>query len=348
MRPVQLQLSRNVDSVPARTRRPTSGWRWANPRRSPLRAPAARFYVPPSASRVRAARAVWRRRRDSRRNSSSADSLLIRGSIIAMLAFLIVGCGTPRMYDGPALPQDQVSTVSVSSGRATITRVDGGAVNKSAIELLPGRYEIDFSWSTRSMIGSLFPVMTSDCHVEVTLDAGRKYSFEQNESREAVGKRPPQNFRWTIYRIDPKLISDSGSEVGNMTCNPTCRAHGRKSSNEQTLACSHLLEPRVVSPVEDSPRLTPEEAALSRIIFDRLQSSCSELRGTKELECQLRRVPNNISYLSEDGTLLIFYPHEQTHLRPGLRDEARSECLGSSLSADTFDCLHDFGWVLLE
>lgn len=86
MRPLQLQLSRNVDSIAAKTRRLTSDWRRTNPRRSPSPAPAARFDIPPSALRARAARAVWRRRRYSRRESSSADSPLSRGSVMRQVA----------------------------------------------------------------------------------------------------------------------------------------------------------------------------------------------------------------------------------------------------------------------
>lgn len=272
--------------------------------------------------------------------------------ICAAFAMAVFGCGTARLYDGPALPPESVSIVEAPSSRATIERIDGEDVHRSAIELMPGDYELEFSWSTRKRISSLFPVMETNCYVAATLEPGRSYVFEQNDSREAVGRRPPQDFRWTLYRVDPKLLSDTGEETGEIICKPTCRAHGQKSSNERTSDCADVLEPRVVQPAENAAdsesRQSPEAAALSRIIFDRLTISCADQRGIQEALCQVRRVPNNISYLSGDGTLLIFYPADATDLRPGLREEARSECLGDPPHSDTPACLNDFGWVLLR
>lgn len=262
------------------------------------------------------------------------------------------GCETARMYDGPRLPYESVSIVEARSSRATIERIDGQKVGKSAIELMPGDHDLEFSWSTRQMIASLFPVMETDCHVEARLEAGRRYRFEQNESMKFVGKRPPQNFRWTIYRVDPKLVDDTGSEIGAITCKPTCRAHGRKLLDERAYPCEGVLELRVVQPPQDEgdshPAISTERAALARIIFDRLQASCASLRDSQEELCRVRRVSNNISYLSEDGRLFIFYPDDATSLRPGLRGEARAECLGGPAFTDTPACLNAFGWVLLR
>jgi hypothetical protein len=274
-------------------------------------------------------------------------------SLMVVWTICSLGCGTPRLYDGPRLPPESVSVVSAPSARAKISRIDGQNVFNSKIELRPGERQLEFSWSTSKKVGSLFPVMETECYVKASLVGGHRYIFQENATRESIGRRPPQNFHWTLYQVDPKLIDETtGADAGLLRCNPICRAHGRKPHDQRTSRCEDVLEPRLVTPSDknggSAPQQSPEQAALSRIVFDRLLASCARLRGQKEVLCQVRRASNGISYLSADDTLLIFYPSDETNLRPGLRDEARSECLDTQSHADTPACLRDFGWELLR
>lgn len=276
----------------------------------------------------------------------------LRALWVAVSSAATVGCGAMQLYDGPRLPTESVAVIAAPASRASIERIDGREVHVSEVEVLPGDHEIEFAWSMPTAAGSLFPAMETACYFKTTLAAARRYSFEENLTREAIGLRPPQTLRWTLYRVDPKLRDETtGESIGEPICNPTCRAHGKNGSTETNTSCRDILEPRVVGTLdedEESGRSrSPEKTALSKIIFDRLSESCAEQRSTKDLSCLSRRLPNNLTYLAGDGTLVVFYPSEETNLRPGLRDEARSECLGDPHRVDIPQCLNGYGWVHL-
>jgi hypothetical protein len=133
--------------------------------------------------------------------------------LILLIGILILGCATPRMYEGPRLPKDQVATVEGSITAylgvwflATVLTCDlrllllwpnsyitfegaGGSFfdyfkyyrgNPPKIEVLPGYNEIYVNLYKEALIGYLGPVYHREYRVwlKFNAEAGHKYKVK--------------------------------------------------------------------------------------------------------------------------------------------------------------------------
>lgn len=82
-----------------------------------------------------------------------ASSAWLHRIALLCLIGLVAGCASVKQYEGPALPKDQVATVTRDSMRVHIVRVNGRAPGGVAneIQLLPGRNELSISYQIANL-----------------------------------------------------------------------------------------------------------------------------------------------------------------------------------------------------
>lgn len=104
-------------------------------------------------------------------------------AVVVATALAVVGCGTPRMYDGPRRTAREVSileeayTPQGSDFRFYVTHIDGKPAKKglsdspwgNEFEVLPGRHVVNVGFSS----GQWYTSTTEK--VEVTTVAGHRY-----------------------------------------------------------------------------------------------------------------------------------------------------------------------------
>lgn len=98
---------------------------------------------------------------------------------ICVLALLLSGCGTARLYDGPELPREQV--VRIKGSGATIL-VDGKSAGfwNNEFEALPGTYKIDCSNSLEEDPYSCYPFTKFNTYSYNDCYSDRNKEIEKN------------------------------------------------------------------------------------------------------------------------------------------------------------------------
>jgi hypothetical protein len=122
---------------------------------------------------------------------------------ILLVALLAFGCATPRMYEGPKLPREQIATIKVSRSHwlyfpptffgvsgIDILGIEGKGINLLAnrlitrIEVLPGFHKVFVQVRKEVWVGSNLtgPIQLYEAHqnlyLELNVEAGHKYKIK--------------------------------------------------------------------------------------------------------------------------------------------------------------------------
>jgi len=125
----------------------------------------------------------------------------------------MLGCSTTsKIYPGPRKPANEVATLSASP-RVVIMSLNAHPMNGSALEMLPGRYDMKFRVRIHGE-ESGFPGLEGQrasmvCQISFDAQAGHAYEVRM-DSPELLSKKRTYTQTQYEYRIEPTLVDRVG------------------------------------------------------------------------------------------------------------------------------------------
>jgi hypothetical protein len=112
---------------------------------------------------------------------------LLRRHIVLAIAAVACASGPSQLYEGPALPREQIALITrAPGGKARVYAIDRSRVSGDSFWVLPGAHSVWVSFQVTRHGGDMTYTIWAYCQIEVETAAGEAYVVHSIATQEQM------------------------------------------------------------------------------------------------------------------------------------------------------------------